>query len=100
MSILASWMGSSWGHAIAPLTPDDQRTVGAWHHGECAIGKCAEPARWLGTYRYVTGRAGRVSWARRFMCDGHAEKFRKKYQPTEGEVGTSVAGRSTVVTDA
>ena len=44
--------------------------------------KSPRMATWLGTYSCVTGRGGRVTTARRRMCDEHATKWREKYEVT------------------
>jgi hypothetical protein len=69
----------SWGHTISagPRRYADGRPF------ECSTPRCKEPAVAVGTYSYVTGRAGRVSYARRDLCDTHAQRFREKYEPQE-----------------
>jgi hypothetical protein len=49
----------------------------------CRTPRCTEPSAFETTYQYVTGRAGRVSYARKHLCHAHAEKFRAKYGPAE-----------------
>lgn len=45
----------------------------------CATRGCEEPTMFRVGYRYVTGRAGRVSDAERNACDRHAQAFAAKY---------------------
>lgn len=83
-------MSNAWGHTLRRLT-DDER----WNRfviGGRAVSErrqCAScrgeksPADWLATYNYVTGRAGRVSWARRYLCDRHADAFRRRHGAAE-----------------
>jgi hypothetical protein len=76
---------NSWGHALQRLTPEQLADLCRWD-GTCRAGRgCEEPTTHLGAYNYVTGRAGRISWARRYMCDSHAEKFRAKHELPEPE---------------
>lgn len=43
---------------------------------KCRIsGKCKNESTHLLTYRYVTGRAGRTSYAEKPICEHHAEKY-------------------------
>lgn len=49
----------------------------------CRSPRCEAPAAFQSSYQYVTGRAGRVSTARKLLCEEHAAKFRAKYAPTE-----------------
>jgi hypothetical protein len=77
------------------LARSDARTEardGRYFYGTCTLGKVThnEPATYASSYSYVTGRAGRVSWARKRICADHAVKFAAKYDldinavPTEG----------------
>jgi hypothetical protein len=85
-------MSRSWGHAVRRLTADEIarakehdehsakvfRREGYRYNTVCRMPKCQE---WISheiTYNYVTGRAGRVSWAAKDVCTGHAEKFAAK----------------------
>lgn len=85
-------MSRSWGHAVRRLT-DAEITRAVQHdkHGAeifhrpdyaydsvCRMPKCKERISHQITYNYVTGRAGRVSWAAKDVCTGHAEKFAAK----------------------
>ena len=86
-------MGNSWGHTLRALTEDElygytfdhDRGVMVLDRSKvrtCGSPRCDEPISFEGTYQYVTGRAGRLSYARRRLCVAHAEKFRAKYEPT------------------
>jgi hypothetical protein len=87
---------NSWGHTLQRLSADETARMlhadacdcGCRRRRLCTIGRRdhQEPATHLATYQYVTGRAGRVSWARRYMCDVHAEKFRVKHDLAVPEV--------------
>lgn len=85
-------MSGSWGHALEQLSVQrlfelarsDARTEargGSYFYGHCKIGKYThdEPATYEHSYSYVTGRAGRVSWATKLICAVHAEKAAAKY---------------------
>lgn len=100
-------MSSGFDHALRALS-DEERAVeaarnarmredairlgSAWlaRIGLCCTRGCRGPATHEGTYRYVTGRAGRVSVARRLLCDTHAASFRAKYLE-DGSGGTDAA---------
>jgi hypothetical protein len=47
----------------------------------CTMGRRdhEQPATHIATYSYVTGRAGRTSWASKRICDDHAAAFAKKH---------------------
>jgi hypothetical protein len=92
-------LGRSWGHAIRRLTDDEIAFVRARHAWwiakypdwpyrpgtACRTGKCDEDATHAVSYSYVTGRSGRVTWAEKRVCGGHAEKFRVKHDLPEAE---------------
>ena len=80
-------MGSSWGHAAARLDPETIDEHDRWGR-RCSARRCVEPATHVTSYRYVTGRAGRVSWAERRVCDSHAARFAQRYQV---EIGAAPA---------
>ncbi len=64
------------GHQFVPLEPFDKL------HGcnSCRGGFDTKPRAVIGfRYSYVTGRAGRVTWAQRGLCMQHAEKAAEKY---------------------
>lgn len=75
---------ASRGHTIRPIEP---------HRSSEPCVSCRGPwaertaATWVVTYRYVTGRAGRTSFAERRVCDAHAAKFRARWHPAELDVG-------------
>ena len=84
-------MSNSWGHTLEQLSVQhlfdlarsDARTAargGSYFYGTCTIGKVThnEPATYATSYNYVTGRGGRVSWARKLVCADHAAKFAAK----------------------
>jgi hypothetical protein len=82
-------MSNSWGHTLERLS--DERIAERAHAKACNCGcrrrrLCTSgrrdheaPATYLATYNYVTGRAGRVSWASKYVCDDHAAKFAAKH---------------------
>jgi len=69
----------SWGHAIRPLTEQEQASNARSGRATCGTGRCTEQATHLTTYKYVTGRAGRVSSASRHVCTAHADTFAAKH---------------------
>lgn len=86
-------MSGSWGHALERLGPErlaelaasDQRRLergGGYDYGRCTTGRIAthtDRATYEATYNYITGRAGRVSFARKLICDRHAASFAAKH---------------------
>lgn len=72
-------MSRSWGHSVR-LLPDDEREMYARHDWSCGSRNCNEPVTHMLGYRYVTGRAGRISSAEKRACPKHAEAFAKKYE--------------------
>jgi hypothetical protein len=93
-------MANSWGHNVRPLTEQEiesQINYGKRlyqfeleHHKErepnenkcihyyrkCRISKkCQNESTHMLTYRYVTGRAGRTSFAEKPICEHHAKKY-------------------------
>ena len=86
-------MANSWGHAVRTLTAEELASLerrnkrGAEIFGRedydydirCKTPKCRERVTHATRYSYVTGRAGRTSWASRNVCTGHAEKFAAKH---------------------
>lgn len=77
-------MSKSWGHTVRAMTPEEQ----AWADKEfaheryprtCSAGKCDGRPTFVTTYRYVTGRGGRTSWAQRNLCEDHAIAFASKH---------------------
>jgi hypothetical protein len=75
---------SSFAHEIHPLTEEDWKRMGPYEREYLRCGcsmaaGCGEPiTHWL-RYRYVTGRAGRVSDALRYCCVKHAWRFASKF---------------------
>jgi hypothetical protein len=45
----------------------------------CRTGQCRNDATHMTVYKYVTGRAGSTSFARRWVCTDHAHKFAAKH---------------------
>lgn len=72
-------MGRSWDHAVTRLDPDTIDEHDRWGR-RCSARRCVEPVTHVTGYRYVTGRAGRVSWAELRVCEGHAARFAQRYQ--------------------
>jgi hypothetical protein len=81
---------SSWGHTLERLSADrlaEQERVAARYaerdrrYKSCTFGRMdhLDPAIYVATYNYVTGRAGRVSWACKHVCADHAAKFATKH---------------------
>lgn len=85
---------SSFGHDIRRLDADDReylaRMIAAHgpRHYSCATRNCDEPAEFETTYRYITGRRGRVSWARRRACSTHGLAFASKHGLDVSELTT------------
>lgn len=86
-------MGESWNHELRRI-PDAERTAradkaakhlaefGSDRYDKCVVGPVARhhvPATYRHVYSYVTGRAGRVSYATREICADHAAKVAVKY---------------------
>ena len=74
----------SWGHAISLLPRGAPQ-----RRQPCTAHPCDQLATHLTVYNYVTGRAGRLSWASRGVCDTHASKFRVKHNLPEPEVAAA-----------
>lgn len=69
---------ASWDHAVRRLTDaviDRYDRFGQ----KCATGKCKGLPTHRTSWRYVTGRQGRVSRAGRDVCTSHGEKFALKH---------------------
>lgn len=67
---------SAWGHRFVRLTPHE-RSYGC---NSCRGDWETKPRAEVGfRYDYVTGRAGRVTWAQRGLCTEHAKKAANKY---------------------
>jgi hypothetical protein len=101
-------MSKAWGHSVRKLTDEEIKkqiemgeNLARWYaeHSiegripptkeQCVYyerkyrisGKCKNESTHLLTYQYVTGRAGRSSYAEKPICEHHAEKYLVK---TEG----------------
>jgi hypothetical protein len=80
---------SAFGYALTRLGADAYDTperVPDWHDASrevwrpcCTDRKCDGRPEFIASYRYVTGKAGRVSSQRRYVCQAHAEAFAKKH---------------------
>ncbi len=44
----------------------------------CSAPKCNDPMKFGVSYRYVTGRAGRIGRAEKGYCQAHGKKFAEK----------------------
>jgi hypothetical protein len=87
-------MSSSFQHTIVRLTAESEETINREHGGgpgqvpawssRCSGSTreklCTNRIKWACGWRYVTGAAGRVSWAQRNYCDDHARKFCKSHR--------------------
>lgn len=69
----------SWGHTLRRLTEAEVGQVGT---RTCAAGKCQGVAAYASTYRYVSGRAGRATFAQRALCEHHATRFAATHRIT------------------
>jgi hypothetical protein len=86
-------MSRSWGHAVGVLSDSiraqyrrqgelERARWGSELRGSsdvCRTGKCEEFVSHVVRYKYITGRAGRVSDCERLVCGMHAEKFAHRY---------------------
>jgi hypothetical protein len=86
-------VSNSWGHAVRRLTGDeiaraeqhDKHSAEVFGREDyaydtiCRTPKCRERVAYEIRYSYVTGRAGRVSWAAKNVCAQHAERFAAKH---------------------
>jgi hypothetical protein len=93
-------VSNSWGHTLQRIS-DERRaelahepgcTCGCRRYKSCTAGRRdhLQPAAYWFTYSYVTGRAGRVSYASKLLCTDHAAKAAEKYgidlaEAAEGE---------------
>ena len=94
-------MGQSWGHTVRLLTEDErayvERSRERWgpRFYSCSTRNCEEHVTHKVGYRYVTGRAGRVSSAEKLACETHAQRFADKHDltmPTEPSARESRTG--------
>jgi len=85
-------MSSAFGHALETITAGSHwfpKRVPHWNRvafpdtliwsPSCSTSGCDQRPEFVSSYRYVTGRAGRVSSQRRFMCTAHAQAFAQKH---------------------
>ena len=108
---------AGWNHKLTPYTPEELR---AWEEHErrcnerwpegprrgefwssCSAPLCEGRPLYQATYDYVTGRAGRVSFARKEYCEKHAQGYAAKHglelvpsavQPADGPPGPERTG--------
>jgi hypothetical protein len=84
---------NTWGHTLQKLSEEQRAKLDRWDSACRAPGQRGSrgdgPTTHLATYQYVTGRAGRVSFRRIYMCDVHAEKFRAKHNLPAPEVAST-----------
>jgi hypothetical protein len=82
-------MSNSWGHALEAITDEQREQLPEWDQ-TCRAGRqCGQQTAYFGSYNYVTGRAGRISWAGKYMCLDHGTRFQAKYGITEVPVRRS-----------
>jgi hypothetical protein len=94
-------VSESWGWGVRRLTAEEVARLdraeasaresgasyGGWYRRCKVAPKCQGKGTHEVTYNYVTGRAGRVSWARKLSCDDHAAMTAVKHgiEITSGE---------------
>lgn len=87
-------MSRSWGHGIRSASDSERHTSSKWGRvpnvsvqmedgrvvgkRACSV-RCQNPVIYVTSYRYVTGRAGRVSAAERAVCAEHGARFAQKH---------------------
>ncbi len=71
-------MAKSWGHEIV-RREDENVHYATWASKHCSGRRCPVLSEYVVRWKYVTGRAGRVTYAHRSYCREHAEKFVKKH---------------------
>jgi hypothetical protein len=71
-------MGNSFHHNVQAISKE-QRAYYTRQQFTCSM-RCPKPVEFFAQYSYVTGRAGRVSSARRAVCAEHAAGFAERYQ--------------------
>lgn len=77
------------------VVPDESKCI--HHERKCRISsKCQNECTHMLTYNYVTGRAGRTSWAEKPVCEEHA----KKYIVSEGEKNLNISPNHVLSADA
>lgn len=67
----------AWDHVINPI--DTLPWYNPNYPYTCSHPKCMEKAEYVVSYKYVTGARGKVTTARRLLCEDHSEKFAIKY---------------------
>ena len=82
-------MSESWGHAIRALTRGEQvagftdrryhRCCAQCHRTEERRHQESSRAFYSSSFRYRTGRAGRIGERHLYLCETHAEKFAQRY---------------------
>jgi hypothetical protein len=95
---------ASWGHEIYQLPENEAIDFDARGY-RCGTGGriCGGIAAFFTTYRYITGRAGRVSDARKLACANHARRFAIKHDidwetvQTAPFYGSGAAGRNAAI---
>jgi len=70
---------TTFNHQLRRARPEEKVGYGGSPELTCAIRNCNEPVEWIAKYDYVTGRAGRITTARKRRCEKHAAAFEKKY---------------------
>lgn len=61
-------------HPQEGIIPSEEKCI--HQERKCRIShKCENESEYMLTYRYVTGRAGRTSWAEKPICEQHAQKY-------------------------
>ncbi len=70
-------MSSSYAHTVTRMKPDDIELFE--RQGWKCSSKCPNKPEYFISYKYVTGRQGRVTWADKRVCAVHAEKFARKH---------------------
>jgi hypothetical protein len=76
-------MSNSWGHTAYRLTDEEiAKFVQLGWTCSCGgpRGRCDLKAEYCVEYSYVTGRAGRTSYAQKKACIEHAKKFAAKHK--------------------
>lgn len=72
-------MSNSWGHSLRLLKRGEEKY---WFGEKCTAPKCQNKSEFVASYKYITGKAGRVSQAEKPLCREHAHKYAVKYHLT------------------
>lgn len=81
-------MTRSWGHQIRKATAEEtaswdrQRGGREGGYPRCSHPRCRAVPTHVSTYRYVSGKAGRVTGTERLLCDDHAVRFVARHRVT------------------